>query len=95
MSHKSEQALLDIKDFGWVVVGEFVNEHGEKYVLYTTQKTPGLVWITGDELDWTLDNVYLQDNGYILSSVGLAAVAFSLSAKEKAAINKIINDNSI
>ena len=41
------------KKNNFAIVGEFDNEHGERFVVY---RLPGVVtdFVTGDELDWEL-----------------------------------------
>lgn len=44
------------------IVGEFENEHGERYVIYRNQGGDK-PYITGDELDWTIGHGLLWNSG--------------------------------
>lgn len=72
---KSTGFFEHLKQTGGKTIGEFENEFGERFVLYTLASTPKLVFITGDELDWGAGQILANSYNY-------AFMPFSFSKDE-------------
>ena len=70
------------KDTDYKAIGEFRNEYGELFVLYTSKYSKN-IFITGDEFDWEGGWKYNIESK-------IAFHLFYLSKKEVSEIKKII-----
>lgn len=79
------KALKDKEGDYHHMVGEFVNEYGERYIILNFAGA-GLFMIAGDETEWELLTL-LKDNGTYVA----ASSAFTFNGQELKEIQKLID----
>lgn len=81
------QFTEEAKKHGYRIRGEFENQFGERYVVYTHPRFPFIQYVTGDELEWEM--------GWTYMGKGVLAQHFQLSHAEDVKLNKILGNLSV